>query len=194
MFHVQLRQFPHLARAFNLNAEELHSRVLEPWGAGRRFQLQDRSWDPQRARLTVIEGPELRVDEIGLGRGWTSATRTGADVTAAVIAQPHSDAEALKSEIAARCASGQLTLDEVVASAGSDGMRASARLALAEQAVWELLHAGVVRLIREGQELPREAWQPTLLHFSAWEDHALTLESTAGSCDDFGDQPLTRGV
>lgn len=29
MFHVQLRQFPHLARAFNLTAEELHSRVLD---------------------------------------------------------------------------------------------------------------------------------------------------------------------
>lgn len=178
MFHVQLRQFPHLARAFNLTAQELHSRVLEPWLAGRRFQLQERSWDPERARLTVIEGPELRVDEIGLGRGWASATRTGSDVTAAVLAQPQTDSEALKADIAARCAQGPLTLDQVIARAGPDGMRASARLALAEQAVWELLHAGAVRLSRDGETLAADAWQPTLLRFSAWQDPALMLERT----------------
>ncbi|MDQ6819792.1 MAG: hypothetical protein M3076_05540 [Actinomycetota bacterium] len=191
MFHVQLRQFPHLARAFNLTAEELHSRVLEPWTAGRHFQLQDRSWDPQRARLTVIEGPELEVQEIGMGRGWASAARAGSDVTSAVLAQPQADSETLKVEIAARCGSEPMTLSEVVARAGSDGMRASARLALAEQAVWELLHAGAVRLTRQGAELPRDAWQPTLVGFSAWHDPALALERSG---DDLGDQPLAGGI
>ena len=195
MFHVQLRQFPHLARAFNLTAEELQARVLEPWRVGQRIHLQDRSWDPQRARLTVIEGPDLEVEEIGLGRGWASAMRSGSEVTAAILAQPEAESETLKADIGARCASGPLSLVEVVGCSGSEGMRASTRLALAERAVWELLHAGVVRLTREGQEVQRDAWESTLLRFSAWQDPVLTIEAVpVPSGDDVGDQPLARGI
>ena len=76
MFHVELRQFPHVARAFNLSAEELEARILRRWRGGTELELQDRLWDPRRAKLTVYEGRELEISEIGLGRGWANVTRT----------------------------------------------------------------------------------------------------------------------
>ena len=39
MFHVELRQFPHVARMFNLSREELEARILGPWLAGRELEL-----------------------------------------------------------------------------------------------------------------------------------------------------------
>ncbi len=182
-YHVQLRQLPHVARAFNLTGEELSERLLEPWVAGRAVQLQDRRWDPERARLTIYEGPELRLEEIGLGRGWANVTRAGADVTVALLEQARGDVEAgartdtLKADIQARCASAPVALGDVVALAGSEQMRASERLALAEQAVWELLHAGTVRLVRAGEAPAPDRWRSVLLSWAAWRDPATTLEA-----------------
>jgi hypothetical protein len=183
VFHVQLRQFPHVARAFNLTSEELSARLLEPWVRGGTVRLQDRRWDPARARLTIYEGPELRLDEIGLGRGWANVTRVGADVTVTLLEQARGDIEGraptdrLKAGIQARCASAPLALSDVVALAGSEQMRASERLALAEQAVWELLHAGTVRLVRAGEAPAPDQWRPVLLSWATWRDPATTLEA-----------------
>ena len=182
MFHVQVRQFPHLARAFNLTRGELDARLVEPWIAGRPVELQDRRWSPERARLTIYEGPELGVEEIGLGRGWANVTRSGAEVTEAVLAAARRQVEAplppqaLKREIVARRARGPLGLGDVVALAGSGGLRASARLAAAEQAVWELLHEGAIALVRGSTALTREQWQPVLLSWEAWRDPGLGIE------------------
>ena len=86
MFHVELRQFPHQARAFNLSREELDTRVIAPWVAGRAIELDDRRWSPERARLTIYESPHLTPDQLGMGRGWQSVTRDGVDVTARLLA------------------------------------------------------------------------------------------------------------
>ena len=43
MFHVELRQFLHVARAFNLTREELDARILHPWVNGGSIALQDRA-------------------------------------------------------------------------------------------------------------------------------------------------------
>jgi hypothetical protein len=184
-FHVELRQFPHVARAFNLSGEELGARLLEPWVAGRTVQLQDRRWDPERARLTIYEGPELRPEEIGLGRGWANVTRAGAEVTEALLTRARGEPEArlssedLKSAILARCASEPLALGEVVALAGTDRVRASERLALAEEAVWELLHAGAVRLVRGGEAPAPDRWRSVLLSWAAWRDPSTLLETAS---------------
>lgn len=181
MFHVQVRQFPHLARAFNLTREQLDTTVLHPWVAGRPVRLQERHWEPGRARLTVLEGPELRPEEIGLGRGWANATRSGTDVTAALLGASGARTEELKERIAASCATAPLALRDAVALAGPYEARASAQLALAEQAVWELLHAGVVRLARGEEVLAADRWEPTLLSWSAWQDDGLVVESSAAA-------------
>ena len=77
MYHVELRQFPHQARAFNLTRQELDARILEPWTVGSAIHLQDRRWTSEKAKLTILEGDELRPDEIGMGRGWSNATKGG---------------------------------------------------------------------------------------------------------------------
>ncbi|MDQ6817589.1 MAG: hypothetical protein M3018_09340, partial [Actinomycetota bacterium] len=167
-FHVELRQFPHVDRAFNLSGAELGARLLEPWVAGRTVELQERRWDPERARLTIYEGPKLRPEQIGLGRGWANVTRSGAEVTEALLAKARGAPEArvssgdLKAAVLKRCASEPLALGEVVALVGTDRGRASERLALAEEAVWELLHAGAVRLVRDGEAAAPDRWRSVL--------------------------------
>ena len=182
VFHVELRQFPNVARAFNLSRAEFEARIAGPWRAGRTIELDDRRWDPDKARLSVYAGRALAPEEIGLGRGWGNASRTGEEVTERVLAQP-SAVESFKAELPPRIA-----LPGVVALAGARYPRArvSERLALAEQAVWELLHERRARLTRSGRALAREDWAVVLLRWDAWTSPELWLESG----DDVGDQPL----
>ena len=70
MFHLELRQFPHVARAFNLTREQLDASVLRPLVAGRLVRWDDRNWSPEKVKLAIYEGPELVIEEIGMGRGW----------------------------------------------------------------------------------------------------------------------------
>ena len=80
MFHVELRQFPHQARAFNLTRDQLDARILGPWTSGRAIELDDRRWAPDRAKLTIYEGPELALgsarDGAGLGERHAARART----------------------------------------------------------------------------------------------------------------------
>ncbi|MBV9424393.1 MAG: hypothetical protein JOZ98_15885 [Solirubrobacterales bacterium] len=175
MFHVQLRQFPHATRAFNLSREELDSRILRAWAAGRAVELDERRWEPDRARLTIIEGPALAPEDIGLGRGWANAMRRGRDVTAEVLAQLERmpGLEELKRELLSTLdARGRLSLPRVVELAGERQLhsRPSERLALCEQAVWELLHQRRVKMFRGEQTLRPDQWQLVLLDWTTWTD------------------------
>jgi hypothetical protein len=187
MFHVEVRRFPHVSRAFNLTAEQLDERFVRPWVAGAPIELDDRSWEPAKARLTVYEGPEVRRDDMGLGRGWATVTRSGDDVTARVLDNARASVKRFK-DVLAR--SGRMSLADVVALAGESHAqaRASDRLALAERAVWELLHEG--RLILGGRDGPlaRDLWRETLLRWESWSDATVTV-----SGHDLGDQPATLG-
>jgi hypothetical protein len=195
VFHVQLRQFPNVARVFNLSREQLHAQVLAPWGAGEAFELSDRRWSPERVKVTIYEGRELRPEEIGMGRGWANAARSGEDVTDRLLEQARRPAareeavEQLRWEIVSRCGAERLRLADSVTVAGElhPDWLVSDRLALAEQAVWELLHLGAVRLVRaRGEEsgpVDREQWQPLLLAWSTWTGNLaaeLLLEASEG--------------
>jgi hypothetical protein len=183
VFHVELRQFPHQARAFNLTREELDARILDPWISGAPIDLQDRRWTSEKAKLTILEGPELRPDEIGLGRGWNNATKSGQDVTAKLLDEVRDSRQApadeLKEAIVAASAGSAITLAQVVAAAAArePQRRPSELLGAGEQAVWELLHAGRLRLLRRGQEVPHERWQPVLLSWSSWSGSDVTVEA-----------------
>jgi hypothetical protein len=175
MFHVELRQFPHVTRAFNLTREELQTRITVPWAASAPIDLHERRWLPEKTRLTILEGPALRADEIGLGRGWANAGRSGEDVTAALVGEaerrlqlPHT--EELKDEIVALCVGSRTRLDAVVelVSRRDPTRRPSELLAVAEQAVWELLHQGRVRMLRGGEPVERDQWQAVLLSWRSW--------------------------
>jgi hypothetical protein len=178
VFHVELRQFPHVARSFNLTREKLDRQILAPWVAGALVECGDRRWAPERARLSIYEAPTLRADEIGLGRGWANATRAGHDVTARLLAEAQrpssreSALERLKQELLGLCAVGRVDVRETVRLAGAlhPEWRVSDRLALAEQAVWELLHAGDVTIVRDGASIGSGQWQSLLLAWSTWSD------------------------
>jgi len=175
MYHVELRQFPHVARVFNLPREELEQRFVQPWVAGSIIDHDDRRWSPERARLKILEGPELRSEELGMGRGWASATKRCRDVSDAVIAEARRGAEArpevesLKDAVQ-EVAANTITVQDVMAlaAAAHPGWRPSEQLALAEQTVWEMLHQQRLALTAAGEPVGRERWQPILLSWETW--------------------------
>ncbi|MGA8716488.1 MAG: hypothetical protein WB557_00650, partial [Solirubrobacteraceae bacterium] len=108
MFHVELRQFPHQTRAFNLSRDELDARIVGPWIAGEVVELNEYRWLPDRATLTIYEGPQLELADMGLGRGWQNVTRQGREVTQEVLIEARDEtselptADDFKDEVAAR--------------------------------------------------------------------------------------------
>lgn len=193
MFHVEVRQFPHVARAFNLSAEQLHARIVGRWVRDQMVELDDRRWAPERARLTIYEAPQLDSSDLGLGRGWGNVTRTGSDVTDRVLAAARSQLStaspgavavapssvaapapsavvALKQRLLEEVARDQVSLERVPAMATDQGLgvRASQRLAVAEDAVWELLHEGRVRLLADGATIERDRWETVVLAWTSW--------------------------
>jgi len=154
MFHFELRQFPHVARAFNLSRRDLDARVLRPLIEGRPIEWSDRRWSPEKVKVAVYEGPELPVEEIGMGRGWGNVTKSGQDVTGRVFGEARQAAlsppalDGLKAAIAARAAQEPVGYEQLLELAGELAAEADAnqRVSLAARAVWELLGEGRVRL------------------------------------------------
>ena len=182
MFHVELRQFPHQTRAFNLSREELEAGILRPWTSGAAIELDERRWSPERARLTIYEGPHQPPEELGMGRGWGNVTREGQDVTDRLLAEvsnPPPVAE-LKREVLDRVAYGPVPIGRLVEQTGErySKSRVSERLALCEQAVWELLYEGAVQLVRTGAPVAKDEWQGVLLRWEAWSGEAVTIEGS----------------
>jgi hypothetical protein len=118
-----------------------------------------------------------------MGRGWPNVTRTAAEVTEKLLAsggdtkqaQPSNDElERCKQLILARASNGSFEISECVrlAEAVRLGTRASERLTLAEQAVWELLHTGLLELVGSDDDdaaaFDRGAWQEALLDWETW--------------------------
>jgi hypothetical protein len=85
VYHVELRQFPHHFCRFNLAERELRETILDAWARGDWIDVGERKWNPHQANLTVLEGPQLPVDQLSMGRGWRNAVRGGEDVTERVI-------------------------------------------------------------------------------------------------------------
>jgi hypothetical protein len=175
VYHLELRQFPHVTRVFNLTRDELDARFVRPWVGGAMIDQDDRRWAPERSRLRILEGPELRAEELGMGRGWATASRGGTDVTDAIIAQARRGAEARPEVEALKAAIGEvagaaLGFQDVMAlaAAAQPTWRASQQLELSEQAVWEMLHQGHVVMTVGGHVVARERWQPVVLSWATW--------------------------
>ena len=175
MYHLELRQFPHVVRVFNLSREELDTRFVRPWVTGAMIEHDDRRWPPERSRLKILEGPRLRAEEMGMGRGWASATKSATDVTDALLAEARRGAdarpelEALQAaiqEVAAHPVSFQDVM--ALAAAGHPTWRASEQLALAEQAVWEMLHQSRLTMVVAGEPVSQSRWQPVVLSWATW--------------------------
>ena len=193
MFHIELRRFPHVARAFNLAEDQLQARIVLPWVQGTSIEFDDRRWSAERTRLTIYEAPELAEADRGLGRGWANVTRDGKDVTDALLeaarrrvleSSPEASLPHVKAALLADATAGPVTLPEAVALVEQPaGRLASERLALAERAVWELLHEGRLTMLRGDSEVPvaAEQWRSLLLSWQAWTDPAAGLRLRAAS-------------
>jgi hypothetical protein len=159
MYHLELRQFPHNAWRFNLSDDELHA-IVEPWAREQIVEIGERKWSPQQAKITILEGPQLDIAQLSMGRGWRAAQRHSEDVTERVLAAarqagssaalaptvtrasstdagPMADPLALGVQIAALLGSEPMVLLDAwrVAAASSPGLAPSQSLAQAEQAV-----------------------------------------------------------
>jgi hypothetical protein len=173
VYHVELRQFPHVARVFNLEHGELHDRFVRPWVNGQPVQAQDRRWSPDRARLKILDGPPLRSDQLGMGRGWAMASRGSQDVTEAVLSEARRserrEIDALRSAVS-EVARAPIGFQDVIAlaAAANPHTRASDQLRLAEQAVWEMLHQGRLEMTDGERPIPPQAWEPIVLSWATW--------------------------
>jgi hypothetical protein len=57
-------------------------------------EIEGRKWNPDRAKLRIIEGPELPLDQLTMGRGWRAAERQGTDVSDRILAAAREAARA----------------------------------------------------------------------------------------------------
>jgi hypothetical protein len=85
MYHLELRQFPHNAWRFNLSDDQLHA-IVEPWAREQIVEIGERKWSPQQAKITILEGPQLDIAQLSMGRGWRAAQRSSENVTERVLA------------------------------------------------------------------------------------------------------------
>ena len=62
--------------------------MLAPWLAGEVIEVGDRKWNPHQAKIKILEGPELELQELSMGRGWRAAERRSQDVTDRLLGRP----------------------------------------------------------------------------------------------------------
>ncbi|HWF31147.1 MAG TPA: hypothetical protein VG188_01160 [Solirubrobacteraceae bacterium] len=84
-YHLELRQFPHLARRFNQSEQQVLA-LAKPWVAQEWIEEAERKWNINEATLTILEGPKLSMADLAMGRGWRNAQRRSDDVTERVLA------------------------------------------------------------------------------------------------------------
>jgi hypothetical protein len=84
VYHVEIRQFPHNVCRFNLTERELQP-IAVPWAREEWVELGERKWNVNQATLTIIEGPQLSLPQLAMGRGWRNAQRQGQVVTDRVL-------------------------------------------------------------------------------------------------------------
>lgn len=174
VYHVDLRQFPHNACRFNLTRQELEATVVEPWAREQWIEMGERKWSPHQAKLTILEGPHIPVEQLSMGRGWRVAQRQAHDVTERMLAAARDAASPQSGVLAAPTGKTQPSQDDAlladslglelltVLGAAQAPLRRAWELAcarypertvgqslvLAEHAVSSLLDAGLVVLIR----------------------------------------------
>jgi hypothetical protein len=85
VYHIELRQSFHNLCHFNLDAGALGA-IVKAWTTDPWVEIEGRKWNPQQARLRIIEGPELPLAQLTMGRGWRAAERQGTDVSERILA------------------------------------------------------------------------------------------------------------
>lgn len=81
MFHVEISTGFHRARVFNLNQEDVIAKVVQPWLEEQSIEMGDREWSPRDSSLRILEGPEMKNQDLSFGQGWANAERASENVT-----------------------------------------------------------------------------------------------------------------
>lgn len=85
-FHVEISADFHRARVFNLNRDDVIAKVVQPWLDERRIEMGDREWIPRDSSLRILEGPEMKTEDLSFGQGWANAERVSENITREVLA------------------------------------------------------------------------------------------------------------
>ncbi|HEY5285846.1 MAG TPA: hypothetical protein VIJ50_01925 [Solirubrobacteraceae bacterium] len=146
MYHVELRQFPHNFCRFNLTEAELREAVLDGWARGEWIEFGERKWNPQQAKLIVIEGPHIPLEQLSMGRGWRIVEREGKDVTERMIAAAYASASVAGSATGNQSigseAAGSPSLDPALASLAAELFGLLGEDALPLMRAWQLALEG----------------------------------------------------
>ncbi len=164
MYHVEVRQFPHNTCRFNLGERELLA-IAVPWVNEEWVEVGERRWNVNQAKLTILEGPQLSVSQLTMGRGWRSAQRKSEDVTERVLGGLGRAAEA--SAQAAEPAVGAAGQAPGAASAPGKGgphaaeaAPASGRAAAGDRGLLaDSLGLEILALLEEGPLVPARVWR-----------------------------------
>jgi hypothetical protein len=166
MFHVEMRMGMNVVREFNLSDERLWLEFLAPLMADQEFVVEGHDFTPRHTRLTVYEGPELRLDQLSFGRGWQNAERTASDVTERVLARARqytgqvrpdrtlpAAADLVRERLIGRIAAGPISAQEILAITAELMPQATEdeRLDVAQRAAWELLERDAAQLAPSGK-------------------------------------------
>jgi hypothetical protein len=84
VYHIEFRQFPHNLCHFNLDDRALGA-IVKAWTSEPFVEIEGRKWNPNTAKLKILEGPEIPLDQLTMGRGWRVAERQGQDVSERVL-------------------------------------------------------------------------------------------------------------
>ena len=84
-FHVEISVPMRHARVFNLNREDLLSKVVGPWLENRVIEMGEREWLPEESSLKILDGPQMDPPDLSYGQGWSNAERKSEDVTLQVL-------------------------------------------------------------------------------------------------------------
>jgi hypothetical protein len=86
VYHFELRKFPHTLCRFNQSEQQVLALVV-PWTREEWVQAGERKWNVNESKLTVLESPELTLQDMAMNRGWRNARRRGEDVTERILAK-----------------------------------------------------------------------------------------------------------
>jgi hypothetical protein len=86
IYHVELRKFPRTVTRFNQTGQQVGALVL-PWVQDRIVEVDGDKWAPYESTIAILEGPEIPIAGLSMGRGWATAKREGTDVTERVLAE-----------------------------------------------------------------------------------------------------------
>jgi hypothetical protein len=86
VYHLELRQFPHVARRFNQSEQQVRA-LAKSWVGEEWVEEAERKWNMNEATLTILDGPKLSMADLAMGRGWRNAQRRSDDVTERVLGE-----------------------------------------------------------------------------------------------------------